>query len=335
MGLRGDALQLAHEKWFVEDPNAFSADWGFFLRPLGIALAIGALAYALLWRFGALRLRRPEIPALRFLAGLAPFVPRLLAIHLGVKLLSLAVANSYLAPSLGLPENPVGTIISITEGAIGVWLISGVMLRPAAVAVTALGPIALLLAGPVAMLEAADVLGTALFLVVLPPGRDGWGRVDASTERVGIATWALRMGLGGSLVVLAFSEKFANPQLAYEFLDAYPAFNLFRTLGFDVGAEVFVLVAATLELTLGLMVISGAGPQALVLIAALPFNAGLFTLGRTELIGHLPIYGALLALLVYGSSERHAPQMARLWPFTELDATRLRRFLGITQPSGR
>jgi hypothetical protein len=45
-----------------------------------------------------------------------------------------------------------------------------------------------------------------------------------------------------------------------------------------------------------------------VLVAGIPFNATLFFLGSEELIGHLPIYGAMLALLVYGSS----PQLAQV-----------------------
>jgi hypothetical protein len=38
-----------------------------------------------------------------------------------------------------------------------------------------------------------------------------------------------------------------------------------------------------------------------VIAAGIPFNATLFFLGSQELIGHLPIYGVMLALLVYGS----------------------------------
>lgn len=45
-----------------------------------------------------------------------------------------------------------------------------------------------------------------------------------------------------------------------------------------------------------------------------PFNATLFFLGRTELIGHLPIYGGPLALLVYGSAPRLAREVAALSP---------------------
>ncbi len=37
-----------------------------------------------------------------------------------------------------------------------------------------------------------------------------------------------------------------------------------------------------------------------------PFNATLFLFGQTELVGHLPVYGVFLALLVYGSNPATA-----------------------------
>jgi hypothetical protein len=51
----------------------------------------------------------------------------------------------------------------------------------------------------------------------------------------------------------------------------------------------------------GLLLISGALPQACVLIAGIPFNTTLWFFGATELVGHLPVYGAMLVHLVYGS----------------------------------
>ena len=41
----------------------------------------------------------------------------------------------------------------------------------------------------------------------------------------------------------------------------------------------------------GLLLISGALPQAIILIAGIPFNATLFFFGNTELIGHLDAWG--------------------------------------------
>jgi hypothetical protein len=65
------------------------------------------------------------------------------------------------------------------------------------------------------------------------------------------------------------------------------------------------------ELLFGLLLISGALPQVTVIVAGIPFNVTLFFLGTPELIGHLPVYGAMLALLVYGS-ERLAPEASWL-----------------------
>jgi hypothetical protein len=47
-------------------------------------------------------------------------------------------------------------------------------------------------------------------------------------------------------------------------------------------------------------------PQVAVLVAGIPFNATLLLFGQTELLGHLPVYGVFLTLLVYGSHARTA-----------------------------
>ncbi|MEX2421159.1 MAG: hypothetical protein WD670_05005, partial [Actinomycetota bacterium] len=74
----------------------------------------------------------------------------------------------------------------------------------------------------------------------------------------------------------------------------------------DVGDEAFIRIAGSVELLFGLLIVSGRLPQIAVIAAGIPFNATLFFLGTEELIGHLPIYGAMLALLVYGSNAETA-----------------------------
>jgi hypothetical protein len=306
-------LPLAHEKWFVDDPGAFGADWDFALAAPSLMLIALVTAVALAWHLVGGRLRRPELPFLEPLGGLAPWVPRLLGVHLGVSLLSLAVQNAYLAPNLSLDDVAGGDAIAFAEGLLGVWFITGAWLRPAGLVTLLLGPLAALLAGPVAMLEAVDLLGIALFLVLLPPRRDRYGAVEAPQEVTALAIFALRVCAGLALVVLAFSEKFANPALAREFIGNYPAFDLFDLLGIPLGGDAFIRLAGAVELLFGLLLISGRIPQVAVIVAGIPFNATLFFLGRTELIGHLPVYGVMLALLVYGSSRRHADLVAA-WP---------------------
>jgi hypothetical protein len=295
---------LGHESWFTNARPPF--DWGFAVQPmtlLGIALAVGI---ALLWRIVGGRLSRPELPFLEPLGRLSPWVPRLLAIHAGVSLLALAARYDYFAPSLHLSSTPFGATLAIAEGALGVWLITGVRIRPAAFAVVVGGPLGMFAYGVVPILERMDLLGIALFLVLLEPGPDRMGAASIDPERVVRATFALRALVGGALILLAFTEKLINPQLALAFLDRYPAFNLAKTLGFQVPDLTFIRVAGAIELLFGLLILSSRLPQLVVIVAGIPFNATLFFLGSAELIGHLPIYGAMLALLIYGSNRELA-----------------------------
>jgi hypothetical protein len=297
-----------HEKWFLDDPSAYPTDWSFATSPLVLAMLAGVVVVALVWRWAALRfLPVPELGVLRPLGRLAPYVPRLLAIHLGISLLALAVSGRFLSWNLELADLPAGGVLALVEGALGVWFISGVRLRPAALLLVAVGPFALLITGPVGLLSAADLLGIAGFLAVLPPGDGRFGRVELTQRQTTVAVALLRVGVAVALVTLAFAEKLANPAMARAMLEAYPQLDVFALAGLDLPPDVFVAVAGATELLFGLLVLSGAAPQVVVLVAAVPFNATLLLFGQTELLGHLPVYGVFLTLLVLGSNPTTAP----------------------------
>lgn len=295
---------LPHETWFTDARPPY--DWSFALEPASLALIGAAVAIAVAWRVIGARLPRPELPFLRPLGRLSPWVPRLLAIHAGVSLLAQAARGTYLAPGLQLPDEVFGATLRIVEGIVGVWLVSGFRIRWAAALVVLAGPLGMVAYGIVPVAERMDLLGIALFLALLPPGRDAWGAARGGPERVEVAVAWLRTLTGGALILLAFTEKFARPELALEFLDRFPAFNVLQTLGLDVGDLTFIRIAGSVELLFGLLIVSGRLPQIAVIAAGIPFNATLFFLGTEELIGHLPIYGAMLALLVYGSNVETA-----------------------------
>ena len=111
----------------------------------------------------------------------------------------------------------------------------------------------------------------------------------------------LLLGAGGALITLAFAEKLANPALARETVRLFPQLDVFAMVGINLPVDTFVAVAGATELLFGLLVVSGALPQVAVLVAGIPFNATLLLFGQTELLGHLPVYGVFLTLLVYGS----------------------------------
>ena len=297
-------MVLAHQTWFTAARPDYTTELLTDPVTLGLLVAVVALTWA--WRVVGARTPTPELRALSPLARLTPWVPRLLSIHAGVSLVAQAYGGSYLAPSLRL-EGGVGTALAILEGIVGVWLTTGIRVRPAAWLLVAAGPLGMLSYGVVPILERVDLLGIGLFLALLPPGDDRLGARRVGTAELARPLLAMRLLVGGSLVVLAFTEKLARPDLALAFLDQFPAFNLLQLVGLEVPDLLFVQLAGAVELLFGLLIISGAMPQVAVLVAGIPFNATLFFFGASELVGHLPVYGAMAALLVYGSSARHAP----------------------------
>lgn len=310
-----DTTLLAHVKWYVENDAHTILDLGFATSPATLGLLAAAVATAAVWRLAARRWPTPELAILQPLGRLAPWVPRLIAIHLGVSLLSLAVADAYLSPALSLTELRGGWVLALVQGALGVWLITGVQLRPAAVLVVALGPLGLALAGPVPVLESVDLLGLAGFIALLPPGADRHGARPITRDQLVVPLLVLRSGVGTALIVLAFSEKLLVPDLARALLAERPWLDPLQQLGLTADPDAFLRVASATEVLIGLLVLSGAAPQLAVLVAAVPFNLTLVFFDRFELIGHLPIYGALLALLVYGSHPDLAAATSRSVPW--------------------
>jgi uncharacterized membrane protein YphA (DoxX/SURF4 family) len=296
-----------HERWFVESQPG--GDWSFFFSPLPLVLTAAVVAVALIWRLVALRIDGPELPFLAPLGRLVPWVPRLLGVHLGVALLALAATGAFITPSNDHLDGVGGNALLLVEGALGVWLVTGFRLRPAAAMVLLLGPVLVLVDGFTALGECANLAAVAAFLVVLAPGQDAHGAVHPTREQLRLALLLLRLGVGAALIVLGFSEKLTNPAMAIDTLERYPALDVFALVGIDVAPETFVAIAGATELLFGVLVISGALPQVAVLVAMVPFNATLLLFGQTEMVGHLPVYGVFLALLVYGSNALTAPEV--------------------------
>ncbi|HET7429864.1 MAG TPA: hypothetical protein VFJ89_00010 [Nocardioides sp.] len=293
-----------HERWFVDSRPA--GDWSFFFSPLPLLLTAAVVAVTVAWRLVALRVDRPELSVLSPLGRLVPWVPRLLGIHLGVALLALAATGSFMTPANAHLDGVGGHALLLAEAALGIWLVTGYRLRYAAALVLALGPALASVAGWTALGECANLAAVAAFLVVVPPGADAYGATHPSTVDLRRALFVLRLGVGAALIVLAFTEKLTNPAMAVDTLHRFPALDVFGLVGIHLAPETFVAIAGATELLFGLLVISGAFPQVAVLVAMVPFNATLLLFGQTEMVGHLPVYGVFLALMVYGSNAETA-----------------------------
>ncbi len=309
------SVTFAHELWFVEDD--VPADWSFAGEPLTLALLAGAVLATALVRLAARARPGIDVP---FLGAMAAYLPFAVRIHLAVSLIGLLSIGSYLSPAMELESSLVGVLLGAVMVIVAVSMASGWHARHGALLLVAAGPIGMLEFGVLPVLQRVDMLGPTLFVLAAGAGR--WSAdfelrraIDPSPEALARAAWALRVATGVALILVAFVEKLAQPDLALKFLAEYPQFNLAREIGLGWTDLEFVRVAGAMEVLFGLLLISGALPQAIVLAVGVPFNATLYFLGNVELVGHLPVYGTMLVLLVLGSSPEHRPVVSRLWPW--------------------
>lgn len=306
---------LLHERWFTLDqqfPVQFDAM--FTARtwiPVGIALAVTAVV-VLLWR---LRGGRDFVPGPLELGmrwdryeELLTRMPLVLGLHTAVTLLVSGIGLHLLVPNLALDGNFIGALFGLAQIAVALAFIYGALTRIAAVTLAATWLGGAIYFGPVRLLEHSLFLGIAFFLFVA--GR-GTLSLDESLDRLHrpvkrlmpYAVPTLRMLTGFSIVVVAFTEKLWNIPMGLAFLSEHH-FNFFPSLGFaGVSDTQFLLIAGTVELVLGCLLMSGAFVRLLIIGLWIPFNLTLPLLGWRELIGHLPIYGIMLLLLIWGEDR--------------------------------
>jgi hypothetical protein len=307
-------LPLAHETWF--DHGAYPADWGFAAEKLTLALLIAAVLATVVVRIVARFWPRIDVPAV---GRLAPFMPFAIRLHLAVSLVGLLSLGFYLSPAMDLQADPAGILLGATMAVVAITMATGWNARYGAALLIAAGPLGMLEFGLWPVLQRIDLLGLAIYVLAAGPGC--WSAdVEAgrATEPTIVdharAIWALRVAAGVALIVVAFAEKLATPDLAVQFLADHPELNVAQQLGLGVSDLEFARAAGAIEVLFGLLLISGALPQVCILLAGIPFNATLWFFGANELMGHLPIYGAMLALLVYGSDPQLRPAVSAVLP---------------------
>ena len=307
---------LAHELWFEKRP--FPSDWSFAAETLTIALLAAAVVVTLIVRVVSRAFPGVDVP---FVGRMAPWMPFAVRMHLAVSLVGLLSLGVYLSPAMDLQADLAGILLGVVMIVVAIGMATGWHTREAAWLLVAAGPIGMLEFGVWPVLQRIDVLGLAFFILLSGPGR--WsadlelGRArEATLADAAKAIWALRVGAGLALIAVAFAEKLANPELAQAFLADHSELNVFAQLGLGTSDLEFARIAGAVEILFGLLLISGALPQAIVLIAGVPFNATLWFFGTNELLGHLPIYGAMLVLIVYGSDPALRPKVSELWPFS-------------------
>lgn len=305
----GTTPAYAHEKWFFNAQD-YPLRFDLLFRPLPLAfilaVAVATAVAAWIWR---LRGGRDFIPGPKFfgatperLAALYSLVPLILGIHIAVPLLVNGVQGKLFSPDVVLRPG-FSNFLGLAETFIALALFYGAFTRLAAVALAGLWLVGLFVVGPQSMLDNIFYLGFAGFFFLAGRGpisvdRLALPRLEPPAHLMRYAVPVLRIGLGLSLVFVAFTEKFANLPLAEAFLQEYPL-NFTQALGIPIPNEIFILMAGSVELLIGLWLAFGIFPREIVLVALIPINLTLTIFNWTELIGHLPIYGAMSVFLIY------------------------------------
>jgi hypothetical protein len=258
-----------------------------------------------------------DIPAL---GRLAPYMPFAVRLHLAVSLVGLLSLGVFLSPAMDLEADVAGLALGAIMALVAIGMATGWHARRAAWLLIAAGPLGMLEFGVSPVLQRVDLLGLAVFVLLAGPGR--WsadaelGRsTDPGPAVTARAVWALRVAAGVALIVVALVEKLVEPRFALAFLAENPDLNVARAIGLPLGDLEFIRLAGVIEVLFGLLLISGALSQLVVIAAGIPFNATLWFFGTTELVGHLPTYGTMLLLLVYASNPERRPGTAALWPW--------------------
>ena len=306
---------ILHERWFL-DETRFPVQFGTWsspesLVPVAVAVAITIIA-TLVWRArgrqsvvpGPIALGMPWENYVRLLT----WVPLVIGLHMGVTLLVGGVSRQLFVPNLELPVNLLGGVLGMVEIAIALAFIYGALARPAAAALGAVWILGMLVFGPLRLIEHTEILGVSFFLYATGRGPLAFDMVlDKLNKPIGslipYAVPVLRITLGIGLTVVAFTEKLWNIPMGIAFLSEHH-FNFFPYIGLPaIDDTKFLLIAGTIELLVGLMLIAGTYVRLIIILTLIPFNLTLPFLGWRELVGHLPTYG-ILALLLWWGDER-------------------------------
>ncbi len=330
---------VAHVRWFV--PEALGTrqpEWDLFWR--WPTLAVGALSLALwlLLRLVQHLVGSAHWPNAPLLAHMEPCATRVLALHTGISLIWFAYQRQLFVPTLPLPNSPLGWALLAAVLVVSFTFITGLFDRVGAALLGLVYLAAFLVFPPVALLEQLLYLGIAVTLMVLgqtvPPVAVARRLLTlARYERQAITV--LRVSTGLSLVIVAFSEKLLNPELGEAFLREYSHFNFLRTFfGWTwLTDRLFGDLAGIVEAAIGILLMTGVLTRVVILAMWIPFNLTVPQLPPVELLGHLPIFGIMYVLLLYGSGV--APQTALRWLQPALRgelATAQRRLGGEDEP---
>ena len=294
---------VAHVRWFVdssatvEDFVAYSITDPEVLVWIGIAITLVGASIVLDTRLPNVRIVGSETRH--------DFI-EILRIFTGMSMLLTAYEGAIIAPHL-VAYGTFGTQLIFLQAIIGILLIANRFVRHAAILMIILHLGLTVQFGFIAALEYLIMVGIAIFLLInnLPTAE-----LRAQFKPFSVAIMRILAGI--SLITLGLAEKLFGAIMAESFLAANP-WNFMPALGFGFFTDrLFALSAGFMEVIFGIILVLGTTTRLNVLALSVVLLASnlLFIIegnneaALVEFVGHMPIIGVALVLLLLGAGQR-------------------------------
>lgn len=230
----------------------------------------------------------------------------ILRIFTGMSLLLTAYEGAIIAPHL-TAYGLLGTKLIFLQAIIGILFIANRFVRHAAILLIILHLGLTIQFGFIAALEYLSMVGISVFLLI-----NNLPTTELREQYKPFSVAIMRILVGISLVTLGLAEKLFGAIMAESFLSANP-WNFLPSLGFEFFTNrLFALSAGFTEVIFGIILVLGTTTRLNVLalsIVLLASNILFITEGNNEaalveFVGHMPLIGVALVLLLLGAGQR-------------------------------
>lgn len=294
-------FSLAHVKWFTSEDSLPTVEALTFNEYVGILLFAGIGLWVLKLVDQWLVKNKVHKAIDKKLKPLSKYVPDIVRYTTATLLLLNAWYSYVLAPNIVYTGNDVEVYIGAGFVlAAAMLLLGGVLIRPAAILMLLAYISTYFLDSPLDAFDHLEYVGIALYLFFVGETKSLIKGLDTVTPSklkpyVKLAPRLLCIFVGAGLIVLAFSEKIFALDVAQDFLNNYN-WNFLESAG--LSDRMFILMAGSMELLVGLSLIFNIGTRltTLALLIIMLITGAL--LGFEEVLGHLFAVGVVAVIWI-------------------------------------
>ena len=293
----------AHVRWFVDASATVETFEPYSITDTAVLVWM-AVALALISVSIALDMRLPNVRIVDTKTR-HDFI-EILRVFTGMSMLLTAYEGAVVAPHL-IAFGTFGMVLLFLQAGIGILLIANRFVRHAAILMILLHLGLAIKFGLLAAFEYLIMVAIAVFLLI-----NNLPTAELRERFKPYSVDLLRILTGISLITLGFSEKLFGAMMAESFLAQY-RWNFMQALGLEFFTDrLFALSAGVIEVVFGIILVLGTTTRLNVLAFSIVlFSSNVLFLiqgeneaAMVEFIGHMPVIGVALILLLLGAGQR-------------------------------